>query len=69
MLRHLPQNTLLELLKRSFYMVADPWEYHLCKKQAIVGEIVGIGWIGVHCALVQVLDFVKYRRSVGRLTV
>lgn len=42
---------------------------HLCEEEAVVGEIVGVGGVGVHGALVKILDFVEHRRSVGRLTV
>lgn len=47
----------------------EVYECHLCEEKAVVREIVGVGGVGVHGALVKVLDFVKHHRFVGRLPV
>lgn len=44
-------------------------ECHLCEEQTEVGEIVGVGGVGVHSSLVKVLDSVENGRSVVRLSV
>lgn len=47
----------------------EVYDYHLSEEEAVVGEIIGVGGVGVHGALVKIFDFVEHRRSVGRLPV
>lgn len=47
----------------------EVYECHLCEEEAVVGEVVGVGGVGMHGALVKILDFVEHRRPIGRLPV
>lgn len=51
------------------YEVYGVYERHLREEQAVVGEIVGIGGVGVHSTLVKILDSVEHLRPVVRLSV